>query len=122
MIYQINGTSRRFKNMEDARKAILDRKFAPLRVEEDLVVMGEVYNEHGMKMGQVLWNIDVIPDMPEYLFEDSELHHVWPLNEDGSIVKDPYRVECCHPDCAKYFLSYVGGPGFKTLQDAIRGF
>jgi len=122
MIYHIDNSSVFYKNKDDARKAILDRGH-PIGLNTDrMFVLGQIFNEDGIKCGEVLWNVGEIPDMPRYLFEDCQTNHVWPMNRDGTLINDPNHMECCHPDCAEFFLGYEDGPGFKTLQDAMKGF
>lgn len=122
MIYRIDNSNRRFKNKDDARKAILERKCGSGINPDRMIILGEIFNEDGIKCGEVLWNLGVIPDMSEYVFEDCSINEVWPMNDDGTIFKDPYRVKCCHPDIANYHLATLDGPGFKTLREAMKGF
>ena len=121
--YTISGSTIRYPNKDEARKAILDRDFQPIGINgDDMIILGRIFNEDGIKCGEVLWNLGIIPDMSEYVFEDCSTNAVWPMNDDGTIFKDPYRVQCCHPDIANYHLATLDGPGFKTLREALKGF
>lgn len=120
--YTVDCTKLRYPTKDKARKAIIENWETAHLTNDRLVELGTVFNSEGIKIGKVLFNPTVLKDMSDYLFEDCDTQHVWPMDEDGSLLIDPYRMVCCHPDCADFFIGEVGGPGFKTLKDALKGF
>jgi len=122
MIYKIDHSNLCFKNKDDARKAILERKCGSGINPDHMIILGEIFNQDGIKCGCVLLNLEIIPDMPEFIFEDTLTNNVWPMRDDGTIIVDPCRLKCCHPDLAQFFLARYDGPGFKNLKETMKGF
>lgn len=90
--YTIDRSSIRYKNQDEARKAIIDRGAAGPQNRQGFYPLGAIYNELGIKCGTIFWDADYIIGQHEFLLDDPRTGHVWPINDDGSIFKDPYQI------------------------------